>query len=470
MDRFDLICLGCGPAGEKAATQAAYFGRRVAVVERAHTPGGAMVNTGTIPSKALRETAVMCSAFRRRPIPGLRLEFGRELSIAKFMAQRHLIQQEEHDRIESSFDRHGITVVQGHGRLVDPHTVDVTRDDGSTRRLTADFILIATGSSPVRPEHIPFHLPGVVDADGILELDHMPRSLAIVGGGVIGCEYAGIFAEIGVRVTLFEPRDAILPFIDGECRDILLRAMRCADIDVRLNTAVKSVAHAAVGGLLVTDAIGRAEPYDVFLWAAGRSGNTRDIGLENVGLTPDKRGLLTVDRSFRTSVPSIYAAGDVIGPPSLTSVSMEQGRVAACHMFGLDFKREVARTFPIGLYTIPPIAMVGLGEPEAAKAGHDIIVGRAPYRLNARGRMYRENEGLLKLVFDRSTRRLLGAAMVGEQATELIHIAQSIIHAGEGVDYLINACFNYPSISELYKYAAYDALQALQTVSHRAAA
>ncbi|QOJ18148.1 MAG: Si-specific NAD(P)(+) transhydrogenase [Phycisphaeraceae bacterium] len=470
MDRYDLICLGCGPAGEKAATQAAYFGRRVAVIERAHAPGGAMVNTGTIPSKALRETAVMCSAFRRRPIPGLRVEFGGHLSIAGFMAQRHLIQQEEHDRIESSFDRHGITVVNGHGRIVDPHTIEVTRDDGPTARLSADFILVATGSSPVRPEHIPFHLPGVVDADGILELEHMPRSLAIVGGGVIGCEYASIFAEIGVAVTLFEPRESILPFIDGDCRDVLLRSMRGAEIDVRLNTAVQSVSESKVGGVLVTDSTRRAESFDVLLWAAGRSGNTRDIGLENVGLIPDKRGLLAVDGTFRTSVPSIYAAGDVIGPPSLTSVSMEQGRVAACHMFGLHFKREVARTFPIGLYTIPPVAMVGLGEQEAAKQGHEVIVGKAPYRLNARGRMYRDNEGLLKLVFDRSSRRLLGAAMVGEQATELIHLAQSIIHAGEGIDYLINACFNYPSISELYKYAAYAALQAIHVGEQRLAA
>lgn len=419
-----------------------------------------MVNTGTIPSKALRETAILFSSFRRRPIPGISLDIARGLSVAQFMAECHLVQMEEHDRIESSFDRQGISVHRGRGRIVDAHTVAVTAPDGSVIELKTDFILISTGSSPFRPSNIPFDHPRVVDADGILSIDFMPRSMLIVGGGVIGSEYASVFGEIGTKVTLIEPRDRILPFIDDDCRAVLMTAMESCDIDVRLNTGIDQVAPAGDRepvAVRFTD--GSQGSYDLVLWASGRSGNTNDIGLENVGIQPNKRGCIEVGSDYRTSVPSIFAAGDVIGPPSLTSTSMEQGRVAACHMFGIDFKRKVAETFPIGLYTIPPIAMVGLTEAEARQRGVDFIVGRAPYRLNSRGRMYRINDGLLKLVFNRVTRELLGAAMVGEQSTELIHLAQCAIASNQGMDYFINACFNYPSIAELYKYAVYNALQ-----------
>jgi len=471
MERFDLICLGCGPAGEKAATQAAYYGKRVAVIERLSTPGGAMVNTGTIPSKALRETAVMCSAFRRRPVLGLQLQVEEDMTVPRFMAQRHLIQQEEHDRIERSFDRHNIAVLPGHGRIVDPHTIAVATPTGEEVCVQGDYILIATGSRPYRPAHVPFHHPAVVDADGILEIDHMPRRMLIVGGGVIGCEYACIFAEIGTQVTLVEPRDRMLPFIDDEIRSVLMRAMKDVDISTRLTTEVTEII--ARKGEPIVRANFSGETYgefDTVLWAAGRTGNSDGIGLENVHITPDKRGSIDVNEHYQTSVPSIYAAGDIIGSPMLTSTSMEQGRVAACHMFNVEFKKQVAQLFPIGLYTIPPIAAVGESEAEMTDSRNRIVVGRAPYRLNARGRMYRDNAGLFKLIFDRATGRLLGASIVGEQATELIHIAQAVMAAGQGIDYFINACFNYPSISDLYKYAAYDALQRIDADVSRCAA
>ena len=460
MEQFDLICLGCGPAGEKAATQASYFGHRVAIVERQPRPGGAMVNTGTLPSKVLRETALLCSAFRRRPLPGMDYTIDTKSSMTKFMARQHLAQMEEHDRIEASIDRHNIAVYHGFGRLVDPNTVQVESPSGEPVHLAGKFILVATGSSPVQPDHVPFDHPCVVDADGVLELGRMPQSMIVVGGGVIGCEYACMFAEIGVKVTLVEPRPEVLPFVDVECRDLLLKAMRQEEIDIRLGDAVNTV-EPSDAGVKVQCADGDELAADVLLWAAGRSSNTQNLGLEAVGVEMGKRGLVLVNETYQTSVPSIYAAGDVIGFPALASTSMEQGRVAACHMFGINFKKKLAKTMPIGLYTIPAVSMVGLTDSEAREAGRSTVVGRASYRHNARGRMLGDEEGLVKCVFDRETRELIGATIVGELATELIHLAQCVLIQGVGIEYFIDACFNYPSLSELYKYAAYDALQAL---------
>lgn len=460
MPSYDLICLGCGPTGEKAATQAAYFQRRVAIVEQQPTPGGAMVNTGTVPSKALRETALLCSGFRRRPLPGLDFSIKQGLSITSFMAQRHLVEQQEHDRIEDSMDRHGIDIVhpRGRGRIVDPHTVRVTHNDGSTTDLHGEFILIATGSRPARPSHIPFDDRRVVDADGVLALDRMPRRMAVVGAGVIGCEYACMFAEVGVEVTLINPRDAILPFLDGECRDQLVRAMRDSGIDLRLGASVESVSIAGDESVIVQFKEGGHLQCDVLLWAAGRESNSIDIGLESVGLTPGERGLIEVDSHYRTKAPSIFAAGDVIGFPALAATSMEQGRIAACSMFGLEFKTHLADTLPMGLYTIPAVSCIGVTEQQATGKA---VVGRASYRSNVRGRMLGDDAGLLKCIFDRESRALLGATIVGEQATELIHIAQAAMAGRLGIDYFIQACFNYPSLAELYKYAAYDALKCL---------
>ncbi len=461
VDDYDLICIGCGPAGEKAATQAAYFGRRVAIVEREVSPGGTMVNTGTIASKSLRETALLCSAFRRRPLPGWECTVDRDLSVAKLMAQRYRVQYQEHDRIESSLDRLGIRVHRGHGRIVDPHTVSVEAAGGQMTTLKTKFILIATGSSPDRPEHVPFDESRVVDADEILDLSRIPASLLVVGGGVVGCEYACTFAEIGVAVTIIHPRHEILPFLDAECRGHLMRAMSDAGIEIRLNTSIKEVRPQADESVIAVADTGDELRAEVLLWAAGRRSNTHDIGLEAVGIRTGTRGLIEVNQSYQTSSASIYAAGDVIGFPALASTSMEQGRIAACHMFNISFKKELARTLPFGLYTIPAISAVGVTEKEALESGHEVVVGRALYRYNVRGRMLGDEQGIVKCVFERSSRRLLGATIAGESATELIHLAQFMIIHDAGIDDLINACFNYPSLSELYKYAAYDALQNL---------
>ncbi|MHC4427659.1 MAG: Si-specific NAD(P)(+) transhydrogenase [Planctomycetota bacterium] len=463
MEPYDLVCIGSGPAGEKAATQAAYFGHRVAVVEREDRPGGAMVNTGTIASKALRETALLCSALRRRPLPGVTAELDHNLSIHKLMAQRYRVQYQEHDRIERNFDRLGIDVHRGQGRITDRQTVTVETLDGSVIELKTRFMLIATGSTPVRPDHIPFEHSSVVDADGVLDLARVPDSVVVVGGGVIGCEYACSLAEIGVQVVLIDPRDALLGWLDHECRDHLVRAMGDEGIEIRLNTTVQSATPLGDDRIEVRLDEEETLECDVMLWAAGRCSNTEDIGLEKVGITTGKRGLLLVNENYQTIVPTIYGAGDVIGFPALASTSMEQGRVAACHMFGIDFKRKLADTVPFGLYTIPSISSVGLNEAQAKEKGLDIVVGRAAYRFNARGRMLGDEEGLVKCIFDARTRRLLGTSIVGHDATELIHLAQFLIGNECGIDDLIDACFNYPSLSELYKYAAYDALGALNS-------
>ena len=461
MRHYDLICLGCGPAGEKAATQASYFRHSVAIVEANARPGGAMVNTGTIPSKSLRETALLCSAFNRRPLPGTEFRIDHSVSVTKFMARRHLIEQQEHDRIESSIDRHGIDVHFGRGRLVDANTVAVQGHDGTTTTITGKYILIATGSSPLRPAHVPFDHPSVVDADGVLNMLRIPASMIIVGGGVIGCEYASIFAEMGVSVQLVHTGPQVLSFLDAECRTHLMNAMRDQGVVLHLNKSVKSVEPLTEKHVRVAFDNTESIEAQCVLWAAGRTSNTQGLGLEEAGVKMGERGLVQVDEHFRTNINSIYAAGDVIGFPALAATSMEQGRVAACHMFGLDFKSKLGDLMPIGLYTIPAISYVGLLEEEAHKAGYGTIIGRAIYRSNVRGRMLGDEQGMLKCVFDRASRKLLGAAIIGEDATELIHLAQSVIALGGGIDYFINTCFNYPSLSELFKYASYSALQAM---------
>ena len=458
MEQYDLICIGSGPAGEKAATQARYFGQRAAIIECSSRPGGAMVNTGTIPSKALRETALICSALRRRPVPGVSLSIADHLSVAQLMARRHLVAQQEHDRIEAAIDRYGVDVFRGRGRLVDAHTVEVTADDGSVRQLRSRFVLVATGSSPFHPEGIPFEHPAVVDADGVLDLDRLPRSLVIVGAGVIGCEYASIFAEIGTTVTLVHPRDTVLPFLDEDCRDHLVRSMRHDGVNFRLEDSVDSVSVRSDDTVEVTLEGGDTLVAEALLWAAGRTPNSTNLGLEAIGIERTSRGAIVVDDQYATAVPSVYAAGDVIGFPALASTSMEQGRLAVWNMFKITHERALASTMPIGIYTIPAVSMVGLTEEQARDAGFDPVCGKTEYRLNARGRMLGDETGLLKCVFDRSTRVLLGAAIAGAEATELIHVAVLGVRRQATIDDFIGACFNYPTLSEMYKHAAYIAL------------
>ncbi|HEY3235281.1 MAG TPA: Si-specific NAD(P)(+) transhydrogenase [Polyangiaceae bacterium] len=461
-NEFDLIVIGSGPAGEKGAAQVAYFGKRVALVEQADELGGACANTGTLPSKTLRESALFLSGFRQRGIYGVELSARTQhLSVADFMVQKEYVVRRERERVLHNLDRHKIELVHGTARFLDANTVRVERLGAAPRDLHAGVFLIATGSYPFRPPGIPFEDPDIDDSDEVLTLDRIPRSFIVLGGGVIGSEYASIFAALGiVKVTLVEDRPRILGFLDREIGETLVQAFQRMGIEVIINDGVTSYEKPEGGerGVRVTLRSGRVLEADRLLVAGGRTGNTRGLGLEAIGVQVDDRGRIPVDSQYRTSAPHIYAAGDVVGWPSLASTSMDQGRVAMCHAFGFTYKRSLASFFPYGLYTIPEVSMVGQSEEEARKQGHDVETGRAYYRDNARGQIINDPEGMIKLVFEAGNRKLLGAHVLGERATEMIHIAQAVMGYGGSIDYFIDNVFNYPTVSELYKYAAYDGL------------
>ncbi len=452
----DLIVIGSGPAGEKGAAQAAYFGKRVIVVEKEAAPGGAAVHTGTLPSKTLRETALFLSGHRQRELYGIHVELDPAHAVPRLLSRKETVRAQEVERIRWNLDRHGVEVVRGAARVVDPHAVEVDTPEGA-RRIAAAVILIATGSVPFQPSHIPFDDPAIDDSDTILEIDRLPTSLLVMGGGVIGCEYASMFAALGARVTLVEPRKELLGFLDADMSEALRSALVSMGVDVRLEDSAVEVRRE--GERIATRlGSGQVVASERLLFAAGRQGATAGLGLEALGVAVDARRFVVVDDEFRTAVPSIRAAGDVVGFPALASVSMEQARVAVCHAFGFAYKREVSQLLPYGIYTIPEVSAVGLSEEDARARGTEVLCGRSPYRLNTRGKICGDQDGMVKLVFERDSRRLVGAHVIGERATELIHIGQAIIALGGTVETLIEMVFNHPTLAECYKYAAYDAL------------
>ncbi|MEZ4311849.1 MAG: Si-specific NAD(P)(+) transhydrogenase [Polyangiaceae bacterium] len=453
---YDLVVIGSGPAGEKGAAQAAYFGKRVAVVEKEPKPGGAAVHTGTLPSKTLRETALFLSGHRTGELYGISVSLDRARAVPRLLSRKDAVVEQEVSRIRDNLDRHNVTYLRGTARFVAPHAVEIRGPEGASI-VTAEHFLIATGSVPFQPANIPFEDPDIDDSDTILQLDRMPESLTVMGGGVIGCEYASMFAAMGVSVTLIEPRDELLSFLDMEVSEALRVALVRLGVDVRLRTSgteVKREGDRIVTVLSTGDRVASCK----FLFAAGRSGATAQLGLEALGVKLGKRGYIEVDRSFRTNVPTISAAGDVIGFPALASTSMEQARVAVCAAFGFNYKTGVSDLLPYGIYTIPEVSCVGLSEEDAKAKGIDVVIGRGMYAENARGKIIGDQDGMVKLVFERSSRKLLGANCIGDRATEIVHIGQSLILCGGTVDTLIDMVFNYPTLSECYKYAAYDAL------------
>lgn len=461
-ERFDLVVVGSGPAGEKGAAQAAYFGKRVALIERAHEPGGAAVHTGTLPSKTLRETALYLSGHRARDLYGISVRLDDpHAAVPRLIARKNAIAGAEVARIRANLDRHAVTVLRGEARLESPHVIRVGGAE-QTSRVHADYVLLAPGSSPHRPADIPFDARDVYDSDDILGLDRIPSKLIVLGAGVIGCEYACMFAALGAEVTLVEARNEILPFLDEEIRGRLEVALRRLGITLLCGRKWTRVVSEPSKGI-VCELGGAGEPLvaEKLLFAAGRVGNTAPLDLERVGIATDARGYISVDAQFRTSVPNVYAAGDVIGFPALASVSMEQARVAVCHAFGLTYKKEVASVLPYGIYTIPEVSCVGETEQSCRAKDIDIVVGRALYRDNARGQITGDVDGVTKLIVDVASRRVLGCHVIGERASELVHIGQAVMHLGGTVDAFIEMVFNYPTLSESYKYAAYDALGAL---------
>ena len=462
LEQFDLVVVGSGPAGEKGGAQAAYFGHKVALIEKDEAVGGACVHTGTLPSKTLREAAQYVTGFSHRGLYGMTLAVDRETSLRALMGRLRKVIDEQVAQITRNLERHGITRVRGRAELVGPNELVVRDAAGTiTRRMSARAMLIATGSSPLRPAGVPFDDPDVEDSDTILDLDRIPDSLAVIGGGVIGCEYACIFAALGTRITVIEGRPVLMGFLDGEMSAQLQTYLARGGHKVLLGDSVDSIERVPGGPLRLRLHSGGELLVDKILYSAGRSGNTGGLGLEQAGVKMDARGRILVNEHFQTSVPSIYAAGDVIGNPALASVSMEQGRVAMCHAFGIPYKTRVSPVTPYGVYTIPEISMVGLTEEELRKAGTPYAIGRARYENNARGQIIGEQDGLLKLLFDPTSKKLLGVHMIGDRSTELVHIGQMVMQFGGSIDVFIDSVFNFPTMTEVYKYAAYDGLQQL---------
>jgi len=458
---YDLIVIGSGPAGEKGAAQAAYFGKKVALIEREPVLGGACVNTGTIPSKTLRESALHLSGFRQRGFrDAVEMTMKSDITVGDFMHRKQVVVEREWRRIDDNLRRHQIDLYEGVAKFESPHHVAVETAMGK-EVLEADIILIATGSSPHRPSNVPFDDETICDSDTILTIDRIPETMAVVGAGIIGCEYAAIFAALGVEVHLIDGRTSLLPQIDREIVRILIGELESRlGVNFHLGSDVGEIERAD-GKVALNLANGSALVLDNVLYAAGRSSNTADLNLDAAGVKTGTRGLVLVDEHYRTNVPNIYAAGDVIGFPALASTSMEQARVAMVHAFDLKYKTAVASTLPYAIYTIPELATVGMTEEECRKKGIDCAAGRASYRNNARGQIIGDMKGLIKLVFDRNSLKLLGVHIVGENASELLHVGMIVMQYGGTINAFIDCVFNFPTLGEAYKYAAYDGLGSL---------
>jgi NAD(P) transhydrogenase len=447
------VCIGSGPAGQRAAVQAAKLGKRVALVERRRCVGGVCVETGTIPSKTFREAVVSATrAFER---------FGREPTADDLLARVTDVVAREVDVVERQLRRNGVALVRGAAAFEDPHTVAVATERGR-ERLHASVVLVAVGTEPTPPPGVDVDGDVVLTSDEIVRLRRLPRSLTVVGAGIIGLEYASIFAALGVAVTLVDRRERPLEFLDHELVDELIHQMRDRNVTFRLGESVESFAVAAgpTRRAVTHLASGKQIVSDMAFFSVGRQGATRSLGLDKAGLDVDERGRIPVDAGFRTAVPHIYAAGDVIGYPSLAATSAEQGRLAVCHAFALD-AGPTSPHFPIGIYSIPEISTVGPTEAELTRGKVPYETGVARYREIARGQIVGDDTGFFKMLFHRTTRRLLAVHAIGTGATELIHVGQAVIALGGGLDYFLGAVFNYPTLAECYKVAALNAANKL---------
>ncbi|HEY4118869.1 MAG TPA: Si-specific NAD(P)(+) transhydrogenase [Byssovorax sp.] len=462
---YDLFVIGSGPAGHRAAIQASKLGKRVAIAERSHALGGVSVNTGTIPSKTLREAVLHLSGYRERGLYGASYTVKQHITMADLLFRTEHVMRHELDVARHQLQRNDVDVVAAEASFVDPHTLKlVPRDDEhGVRVVTAKKIILAVGTTATRDAHIPFDGRHVLVSDDILRLDKLPRSLAVVGAGVIGCEYASLFAALGVRVTLMDKRTQLLPFVDREVTDALAYQLRQNRVTLRLGEEVKGITKVTDergDAVRIELASGKQILSESALYSIGRSGATGSLNLAAAGLAADARGRLEVNAQYQTCVPHVYAVGDVIGFPALASVSMEQGRLAACHAFDRD-STSVRELFPLGIYTIPEISTVGSNEEQLTERGVPYEVGKAHYREIARGQILGDSSGLLKLVFHLETRELLGVHIIGEGASELIHIGQSVMAFHGTVDYFVNTVFNYPTLAECYKTAAFDGINRL---------
>jgi NAD(P) transhydrogenase len=451
---FEMLVIGSGPGGQKAAIAAAKLGRRVAVIDRPQMIGGVSIHTGTVPSKTLREAVLYLTGLSQREMYGQSYRLKEDITVADLTARTEHVMRREIDVVRSQLSRNQITLITGVGRFVDDHTVAVADQGGQDRVLTADRIVIATGTRPARPPSVEFDDRTIIDSDGILNMDRVPRSMVVVGAGVIGMEYASMFAALGCKITVVEQRESMLGFCDTEVIEALKYELRSLGVTFRFGETVAAVERHERGALTVL-ASGKKIAADAVMYSAGRQGLTEELGLDKAGLTADKRGRITVDKMYRTSVPHIFAVGDVIGFPALAATSMEQGRVAAYHAFD-EPVHEMDELQPIGIYTIPEISFIGRTEDQLTDACVPFEVGVSRYRELARGQIIGDADGMLKLLVSPESRKLLGVHCFGTGATELVHIGQSVMGCGGTVDYLVDAVFNYPTLAESYKVAALD--------------
>jgi NAD(P) transhydrogenase len=468
---YDLLVIGSGPAGQRAAIQGAKLDKKVAIVERRTVLGGCSVNLGTIPSKTLREAALELCGYRSREFYGASYTVKQHITMQDLLLRTNRVIQHEIDVSRHQLMRNDVEVIGATASFVAPHAVRLDYVDATTSRtVRARKIVIAAGAETTRDPHIPFDGERIFTSDDVLQLERLPRTLAVVGAGVIGCEYASIFAALGVRVTLIDKRNRLLPFVDHEIVDEFCHHLRENRATLRLNESVDKLEivedeHGPRVRLRLDS--GKTIIAEKALYSVGRTGATGKLNLAKAGLAADQRGRLSVDEHYRTEVPGIYAVGDLVGFPALASTSMEQGRLAACHAFGVK-AQSVPERFPYGIYAVPEISMVGKTEEELTEAATPYEIGKARYKEIARGQILGDVTGLLKLIFHSETRQLLGVHIIGEGASELIHIGQAVLSFGGKIDYFIDTVFNYPTLAECYKVAAFDGINRLGVFAEEA--
>ncbi len=464
MSDYDLVVIGGGPAGQKAAVQGAKAGARVLLVERARSAGGACVRYGTIPSKTLRETALSLGKFRRLTAHVMDVELPAQLQVSSLMERKDQVVAAHERYMQAQLARNGIELQQGVARFTSPTSLEIKLLDGSKRSVSSRHFVIAAGSSPRTPDDVPVDHEHIVDSDSLLSLSYLPESLVVLGAGVIACEYASIFAALGVKVTIIDKGERPLGFIDGELVEHFVRELRQAGGEFLGKRSLKSVSFDGISCVETALEGGELIRSEKLFCALGRVAPVADLGLDAAGVKLTPRGLVAVDRDLRTSAPNIYAAGDVIGPPALASTSMEQGRRAACHALGIDLGQQ-GELAPAGIYTIPELGSVGMTEQQARERYGDALVGRAKFEEVARGQISAAENGTLKLVAHPTSGVVLGAHAAGESATELVHIGQMACIAGLSFETFIDTVFNFPTFAEAYRVAAFDLLKQLRSRS-----
>lgn len=454
-NQYDLVVIGSGPGGQKAAIAAAKLGKRVAIVEKTDMIGGVCVNTGTVPSKTLREAVVYLTGMNQRELYGASYRVKADITPADLMSRTQHVIGKEIEIVRSQLQRNRVEMLTGTGSFLDPHTIAVDQPErGERSMVTTDYVVIATGTRPARPAGIDFTPGRVLDSDDILNLSSIPASMVVAGAGVIGIEYASMFAALGTKVTVVEKRPAMLDFCDPEIIEALRFHLRDLAVTFRFGEEVIGV-QSGERGTLTTLASGKRIPAETVMYSAGRQGLTDELNLQKAGLEADNRGRISVDDHFRTEMEHIYAVGDVIGFPALAATSMDQGRLAAYHAFG-ETDVALAPIQPIGIYSVPEVSYVGATEVELTENAIPYEVGVSRYRELARGHIAGDSHGMLKLLVSTEDRSVLGVHIFGAGATDLIHIGQAVMGCGGTVDYLVDAVFNYPTLSEAYKVAALD--------------